>query len=169
MDVQAKIILALIRFYAKGIGNLEFYMANAPDNRKRKFTFFVHQDVFNIYEKIAAEESEKLGRKVTVPELIRTDGLKRANDVLAKRPDLRKVVGGKKHLDLDPSAGKFASSGPASVHTVIVRPGGKIEALNKRGDLLPQWKKLDQLEEITRLFRVKRIKHEMALDQRKTA
>lgn len=141
-------------------------MANSASPLKRKFTFFVHRDVFKIYEKLADEESEKQGRKVTVPELMRIDGLKRANEVLAKRPDLRKAVGGKKHLDLDPSAGKFASSGPASVHTVIVRPGGKIEALNKRGDILPQWKNLDQLEEITRLFRVKRIEHKMTAERR---
>lgn len=142
-------------------------MANQPDSAKSKYTLFFHKDVLKIYAKLADEESKKQGHKVTVPELIRIDGLKRANAVLAKRPDLRKLVGGKKTLDLDPSAGKFASSGPASVHTVIVRPGGKIEALNKKGDVLPQWKRLDQLEEITRLFRVKRVEHQM--DQRRTA
>jgi hypothetical protein len=143
-------------------------MPNQESPLKKKFTLFVHREVFKIYEKLAAEESEKQGRKVTVPELMRIDGLKRANDVLAKQPEYRKVVGGKKQLDLDPSAGKFASSGVASVHTVIVRPGGKIEALNKAGVVLPQWKKLEQLEEITRLFRVKRIEHQMTAE-RKTA
>jgi hypothetical protein len=145
-------------------------MPNAIAAEKKKFTFFVHRDVFKIYETLAEEESKKQGRRVTVPELMRVDGLKRANAMLAKRPDLRKVVGGKKTLDLDPgSNSKFASAGPASVHTVVIGKDGKIMALNKKGDVLPQWKKLDQLPEITRLFRVKRTVHEMDFDQRKTA
>lgn len=141
-------------------------MANSPDTKKSKYTLFLHKDVLKIYEALAVEETIKQGHKVTVPELIRIDGLKRANAVLAKRPDLRKVVGGKKTLDLDPSAGKFASAGPASVHTVVIEPNGKILALNKKGDILPQWKKLEQMPEITRLFRVKEIRHAMDFNQR---
>jgi hypothetical protein len=134
---------------------------NAPDKSKKKFTFFIHKDVFKIYEQIAKDESEKLGRTVTVPELLRRDSLERANSVLKKK--------GKRLLDLDPSAGKFASAGPNSVAQVIIRPGGRIEAYNKKGDRLREWKHLNQLEEITRLYRRVKVAHEMATQERKTA
>lgn len=136
-------------------------MANSPASDKKKTTMFLHADVLKIYDKIAEDESKKLGRTVTVPELIRIDGLKRANEVLAHRPDYRKLVGGQKHLDLDPSAGKYGATGNESVVRIVIRPGGKIEAFNKKGDQLSQWKRLDQIEEITAKYRVKAIEHEM--------
>lgn len=136
-------------------------MANQPSETKAKTTLFLHKDVLKIYDKIAEEESKKQGRTVTVPELIRIDGLRTANEVLAKRPEYRKLVGGKKVLELDPSAGKYGAVGNEAVARIVIRPGGKIEAFNRRGEMLPRWKRLDQIEEITAKYRVKAIEHEM--------
>lgn len=137
-------------------------MASQPSILKSKFTYFEHKDVLTELKQMAKEESDKRGRTVTLPELIREVALKRANE--------RRKKMGKKLLDLDPSAGKFASAGPGAVSQVIIRTGGKIEAYNKKGDRLPEWKKLEQLEEITRLFRRVKVGHEVAMpQQRKTA
>lgn len=131
-------------------------MANQPAKDKVKYTLFFHDDVLNEFAKMAEEETEKQGRPVTVPEIIRDATIKRANEHRKKQ--------GKKLFDLDPSAGKFASWGTAFVAQVVVHPGGRIEAFNKRGQRVGEWKRLDQLEKICRLFPRVRVKHVMAYE-----
>lgn len=117
---------------------------NQPDSKKRKFTYFENKDVFAALQEMADEETQKQGRVVTVPELIRETALKRANMFLNKH--------GKKPTDYDTTAGKFAPGGVGSAARAEVDLKGKMNVFDRNGNKLPDWKKVEQIPQLLRVF-----------------
>ena len=117
---------------------------NQPDSKKRKFTYFEHRDVFAVLQEMADEETKKQGRVVTVPEIIRESALKRANTFLNKQ--------GKSPIDYDTTAGKFAPGGIGSAVRAVVDLKGRMTVTDRHGNKLPDWKKVDQIPQLLRLY-----------------
>jgi hypothetical protein len=117
---------------------------NQPDKKKRKFTYFEHKKVFNTLERIAKDETSMRGRIVTVPELIRNLTKALANEYRSKR--------GKRLINYDTSAGKFAPSKVGSPTDAFVYIDGRMEVFDKTGKKMNEWKNVTQLPELLRLY-----------------
>jgi hypothetical protein len=113
---------------------------NQPNRNKRKFTYFEHKEVIATLQQMAKEETEGPGHIVTVPELIRRSTLKLANKYLTRH--------GKKQIDYDPSAGKFAPGNPLP-DKVVVNEKGDV-TLYCKGHKLPWSITLQDIERVLR-------------------
>ena len=117
---------------------------NTPGKQKRKVTYFENKKVYEALVKMAADETARQGRVVSVPELIREIALKRANAYLAKQ--------GKKRIDYDPSAGKFAPGAVSSATRAEVDLNGKMSVYDREGNKLPAWKKIQEIPRLLRSY-----------------
>jgi len=118
---------------------------NQPSKDKTKFTFFEHKDVFSEMKQAAAEQSEKYGRIVKIPEIIRTLTLNFANE--------RRKKLGKEPIDYDPASGKFAPPGIGSAKRAVLNMrGGGMTVTDNNGNRLPEWKSVKQIPSLLRLY-----------------
>lgn len=124
---------------------------NQPDSTKKKFTYFENKQVFAALQDMAAEETARQGRVVTVPELLREAALKRANTYLSKR--------GKKTIDYDTTAGKFAPGGVGSAAQAVVDMKGRMTVTDRNGNKLAEWKKLEDLPKLLSLYPKCRVRY----------
>src|SRR5207237_10443735 len=107
-----------------------------------KFTYFEHKEVFETLRQIAIEETDRPGHRVTVPELIRKITLKLANKYLVRH--------GKKPIDYDTSAGKFAPGDP-SPDKVVVDEKGAV-TVHCKGNKLPWSIRPQELESLLKRY-----------------
>jgi|ERR1051326_7712488 hypothetical protein len=117
---------------------------NQPKRFKRKFTYGEHEAVVAAYDLEAATRTAREGRIVTRAEIAREASLKRANEIYKKH--------GKKTIDYDTSAGKFAPGGPAAADQALVDLRGRMIVVDKKGEEMPKWKKVEEIPQLLRLF-----------------
>src|SRR6266576_6208847 len=115
---------------------------NTPDENKRKVTYFEHKEVYATLKQIAGDETKLQTYAVTVPEVIRTLTLLRANEYLRKH--------GRKQIAYDPSAGKFAPANAASPARALVNMRGGLKVFDKLGNQIKRWSKVAQIPELLR-------------------
>ena len=125
---------------------------NKPDEKKRKVTYFEHKGVYATLEQIAGDETKIQPYAVSVPEIIRTLTLARANGYLRKH--------GQKQIDYDPSAGKFAPANAASPANAFVNMRGGLKVFDKLGNQIKRWSKVIQIPELLRLYPKCRIEYD---------
>ena len=126
---------------------------NQASKSKRKFTFFENREVFAALQQMAKAETEKRGHIVSVPELIREISLKRANEYRVKQ--------GKKPIQYDPSAGKFAPGGITSAAQAIVDANGRMVVHDRNGNRLTEWRKVQDIPSLLRLYPKCKIKYQL--------
>lgn len=133
---------------------------NQVSKIKRKLTYFEFKDIFKELTVLAKEESDKQGRTVTIGEIVRRASLEKANEHRKKN--------GKKLLDLDTSAGKFAPSGQMAADQCIVNADGKtITVYSKNGSIMSAYQKLSQLPTLLQHFPKVKMVYEMPKAKKK--